>query len=250
PLDVLATVPHHMIGCIPVEEAYNAARYRKDALQQLQDILRRGKIPIVVGGTGLYFQALIQGFDPAPPSDPVLRKELEQLSLPTLQERLLRIDPNAVTEIDMRNPRRVLRAVEICELSGHPLKTFRSQRGPISAVRGWTLLRDREELHRRISVNVDHMWKKGVVQEVEAIRQRVGDTASRSIGFREILKFLDGKLSETECRKAICLATRRYAKRQLTWFRHQTTFKTLNLSVFKNGSVAVDALFRECSIQG
>ncbi len=238
-----ATVPHHMVACIDVKEAYNAVRYQRDAFQELEKILQRGKTPIVVGGTGLYFRALIQGFDPAPPSDPFLRSELEQLSLAALQERLVRTDPTAITRIDMRNPRRVLRAIEICELSGRPLKDFHSQIEPISAERGWFLLREREDLHHRISANVSRMWEEGVVQEVKAIRHRVGQTASRAIGFREILAFLDGKLSEVQCREAICLATRRYAKRQLTWFRHQTKFNTLNLSVFKSTSLAVDALF-------
>lgn len=245
-------IPYHMVACTGVKEAYNAARYQRDALQQLEKILQRGKTPIVVGGTGLYFRALIQGFDPAPPSDPFLRRELEQLPLTALQERLARTDPTAIARIDMRNPRRVLRAIEICELSGRPLQDFHSQqRGPISAERGWVLLRDREDLYHRISANVSRMWEEGVVQEVKAIQHRVGQTAARAIGFREILEFLDGKLSEIQCREAICSATRRYAKRQLTWFRHQTTFKALNLSVFKSTPSAVDALFLKCpSLEG
>jgi len=242
------SIPHHMIACVGVQETYNAVRYHRDAFQQLEKILQRGKTPIVVGGTGLYFRALIQGFDPAPPSDPSLRRELEQLPLTALQARLARTDPTAITRIDMRNPRRVLRAIEICELSGRPLEDFHSQqRKPISAERGWVLLRDREDLYRRISVNVSRMWAEGVVYEVKAVQHRAGQTAARAIGFREILAFLDGKLSEIQCREASCLATRRYAKRQLTWFRNQTKFKALNLSVFKSTPLAVDALFLGCS---
>ncbi len=235
-------IVHYMVACIEAQESYHVERFYQEASRRIEEILKRGKIPIVVGGTGLYFRALIQKLDPLPASDPLLRRELEQLSLSTLQERLIRIDPTAEERIDMRNPRRVLRAIEICELSKRPLKDFYSKKQPIGAAHGWFLLREREELYQRISHNVTRMWQQGVVEEVKKIRDKIGQTASRAIGFREILAFLDGQITETQCQEKIVRATCHYAKRQLTWFRHQTTFTPLNLSVFDSTRLAVVAV--------
>lgn len=234
-------VPSHMVGCVGVREAYHVQRYRLDATRCIEDILQRGKVPVVVGGTGLYFRALIQGLDVLPPSDPLLRHELGQLSLSALLKRLNRADPTAGERIDIRNPRRVLRAIEICELSGRPLRDFWSLKGPIAARCGLFLMREREELDGRILANVNRMWERGVVREVEKIRYRVGPTASRAIGFHEILALLDGRITETQCRQAIYVETRRYSKRQLTWFRNQTRFALLNLSVFSSTQAAVSS---------
>ena len=242
-VDLLNRVPHHLIGCVAVEESYHVERYRQEASQRIAAILQRDKIPVVVGGTGLYFRALIQGLAPLPAADSELRRELEQLPLKALVERLIRADPHAIQRIDVRNPRRVLRAIEICELSGRPLEDFRSAKRPTSALHGWVLIREREELRERIAANADRMWERGVVQEVAGIRHRTGATASRAIGFREILALLDGGLDEVQCREAIGAATRRYSKRQLTWFRGQTTFTTLNLSAFNNIHSAVSTVF-------
>lgn len=243
--EYLAGIPHWMIACVSPQESYNAARYQKAASQRIEEILNRGKVPVVVGGTGLYFRALIQGLDVAPASDPLLRRELEQLSLSELKERLVRADPTALARIDKDNPRRLLRAIEICELSGRPLKDFQSSKGPISASRSWFLMREREELHSRIAANVKRMWEEGVVEEVKFLRGRMGQTACRAIGFRAILEFLEGRMTEAQCQAAICLSTRQYAKRQLTWFRHQTTFYPLNLSAVNSTPLAVAALLAE-----
>jgi tRNA dimethylallyltransferase len=159
-----------------------------------------------------------------------------QLSLKELQARLFAIDPRAQESIDIRNPRRVLRAVEICQLSGKPLRDLYSQKKDDFAfpVRGWLLLREREILHKRIFTRVKQMWEQGVVQEIEKVQDIAGATASRAIGFATITAFLRGDMDAVTCQEVICQATRQYAKRQVTWFRHQTAFTPVYLSSFQS----------------
>jgi len=239
-------IPHHLIGCIPARDAFDVASYLDRAKCAIASIQERGKLPIVVGGTGLYIRALTDGLSPTPPSDPILRKELESLPLDSLILRLSAVDPGAAALVDCKNPRRVLRAIEICELSGQPLAAFRKQISQMA--RGIILLRNREELHVRIENNVQTMFSLGVVNEVSAIREHVGPTASRAIGFREIASILDGKLSLEAGMQAIALATRQYAKRQLTWFRNQTTFPPLELPPDLSKSSAVEMALRHLQI--
>ncbi|QQY09087.1 MAG: tRNA (adenosine(37)-N6)-dimethylallyltransferase MiaA [Candidatus Xiphinematobacter sp.] len=229
---LLEQIPHHLIGHIPAEENYHVWRYRLEACREIGNILRRGRIPIVVGGAGLYFRALIQGLDPLPASNLSLRRELEQLSLEKLLERLDRVDPHAGNKVDIRNRRRVLRAVEICELSGKPLGVFRTNSRQIisTQAQAFVLVRAREELYGRIVHRVCQMWERGVVGEVAGMRNRMGRTASQAIGLREIVACIDGEMNERQCRDAICAATYRYAKRQLAWFRSRTDFVPLYLS--------------------
>jgi tRNA dimethylallyltransferase len=242
---LLEQVPHHLIGHIPAEENYHVWRYRSEACKEITNILQRGRIPIVVGGTGLYFRALIQGLDSLPASNLFLRGELEQLSLEMLLERLDRVDPHAGKRVDVRNRRRVLRAVEICELSGKPLGVFRTNSRQVIANQAFVLVRAREELYGRIVDRVCHMWERGVVREVVGMRGRIGKTASQAIGLREIVAWIDGETNEMQCRGAICAATYRYAKRQLAWFRSRTNFASLYLSQGSSMSAVVETIAAE-----
>jgi tRNA dimethylallyltransferase len=185
---------------------------------------------------------LIQGLDPLPASNLALRSELEQLSLEVLLERLNKVDPHASKRVDARNRRRVLRAVEICELSGKPLGSFRTNNRQVIATQAFVLVRAREELYRRIVGRVHHMWEQGVVREVGEMRGRIGRTASQAIGLREIVAWIDGESNEVQCRGAICTATYRCARRQLTWFKSQTTFSPLCLSQYNSMHAVVEAI--------
>jgi tRNA dimethylallyltransferase len=233
--EALRRVPHHLVGCVPLAEAFDVQRYAVAARAAIEDILARGRPVIVAGGTGLYFRALIDGLSPTPAADPVLRAELEEMPLPALIERLRAADAAAPAQVDLRNKRRVTRAIEIVELSGRPLGEFRAaSRGQ---AQGLLLVRDREDLRRRIEASVRGMFDRGVEDEVRAASALAGPTASRAIGFVEIQALLAGRLTRAECEERMIVATRQYAKRQLTWFRGQTSFPTLDLTGMQTSAV-------------
>jgi tRNA dimethylallyltransferase len=231
----LLRVRHHLVGNVPATMAFDAQRYASDARAIIDGILARGRIALVTGGTGLYFRALIDGFAPTPAANPALRTELEGMDLPTLLIRLESADLEAVARIDVRNKRRVTRAIEIVETSGRPLADFRAT--PRSHARGLLLIRDRTELHERIEKNVRAMFEAGVVEEVRALGGEIGPTATRAIGLREIQALIRGEITRADCEAAMVIATRQYAKRQLTWFRHQTTFRPLDLTGMQTPAV-------------
>ena len=241
----LAAAPHHLIGAVSLAEEMNAEKYRQRALAAMAEIDARGKQAFVVGGTGMYLRALSDGLSPLPSADPKLRSRLEQLSANELLVRLRRLDPATARTIDPRNPRRLIRAVEICLLSGKPASAQR-QRKPAANARGVFVFRDREELRQRIDARVEKMFACGVVEEVRAVKT-IGPTARQMLGFSQIRELIDGKISERDCIGAIQQATRRYAKRQLTWFRRQTNFAPLNLS--RHGfSEAIELIVRQARL--
>jgi tRNA dimethylallyltransferase len=255
----LAKAPHHLMGTVPLAEEMNAEKYRRAATWAIEEINSRGKLAIVVGGSGLYNKALTHGLSPLPESDPKLREKLNSLSLDKLRSQLAKLDPEAAHKIDVKNRRRVVRALEICLLTGKPVAAQRRQwsdagngrsgglqsaagaiwRSPVlegtqtglsaSRATGVFVFRDREELYERINQRVEAIFERGVVEEVRAAGM-TSATASQMIGLREIRELLAGKKSLTQCIGDIQQATRRYAKRQLTWFRRQTNFLPLNLS--------------------
>jgi tRNA dimethylallyltransferase len=229
----LAKVSHHLIGTMPILEEMNAERFRREALRVIEEIHARGKLAIIVSGSGLYIKALTHGLSAASAPDPKLRAELNELTLEQLRGRLVDLDPESAGKIDLKNRRRVIRALEICLATGETVAAVadRGPRPPVAATpNGIFVFRNREELHARINQRVQAMFEKGAIEEVRAIEE-VGTTAAKTIGFREIREYLEGKMSIAQCVAAIQQATRRYAKRQLTWFRHQTSFEPLNLSL-------------------
>src|SRR6266550_7950711 len=242
----LAKVPHHLIGMIRLSEEMNAEKYRSAATRVVDEINSRGRLAIVVGGRGLYIKALTHGLAPLPEADPKLREELNAMSLDELRSRLTELDAEAARTIDTKNRRRVARALEICLLTGKPasevvVPTRRDDPGrPGSTIpaTGVFVFRDREELYQRINQRVEAMFEQGVIEEVRAAGL-MGTTASQMIGLREIRELLDGKMSLMQCIAEIQQATRRYAKRQLTWFRRQTNFSPLNLSLLTHNEARI-----------
>ncbi|HEY5706614.1 MAG TPA: tRNA (adenosine(37)-N6)-dimethylallyltransferase MiaA [Terrimicrobiaceae bacterium] len=230
--EMLSAVPHHLIGFLPPAEAFDAARFAAIARERISEVASLGKVPIVVGGSGLYIKALTHGLVDVPPANPTLRAKLASLSLGQLQEQLAKIDPAA--RIDSQNPRRVLRALEISLLTGRPASELRRAWGAKAApgFRGLLLVRDREELHKYIADNVRRMFERGVAAEVRKI-EAIGPTAAMAIGFREIQALNRGAITESECLAAVTQSTRRYAKRQLTWFRNQFTLSIIDLTGFR-----------------
>jgi tRNA dimethylallyltransferase len=250
----LAKAPHHLIGTTSLHEEMNAEKYRHAASRAIGEIHSRGKLAIVVGGSGLYIKALTHGLAPLPESDPKLREKLNAMSLDELRSRLIELDPEAAGKIDMKNRCRVVRALEICLLTGKPASAQREQwaiaegvdLGNHRSVRprsrpaaaGVFVFRDREELYARINRRVQSMFENDIIEEVRAAGE-VSVTASQMIGFREIHQLLDGRMSISQCIAAIQQATRRYAKRQLTWFRRQTNFSPLNLSLLTHNEAMI-----------
>ena len=268
--DAQRRVPHHLLGTFDSSERMSAAKFRVRALAALGKIWSRGKIAIVVGGSGLYVKALTHGFDRTAPPNPELRTELSALSDSELARRLAQLDPNAAARTDLKNRRRVIRAIEIVEgtlaateteqavipspesfggrgiSSRYPKVSTTASPGLTrdyeSRARGVFLVRDRDDLYSRIDERVHRMFRAGVEAEVAALKN-VGPTAEQALGLREIRQLLGGEISRDECIAKIQQATRRYAKRQLTWFRHQTNFPQLNLTALSHQE-AVSAIMR------
>jgi tRNA dimethylallyltransferase len=256
----VAKVPHHLIGTVPVTEEMNAEKFRRSASRAIHEINLRGRLAIVVGGSGLYVKALTHGLAPLSESDAKLREKLNAASLDDLRSQLVELDPETARKIDLKNRRRVARALEICLVTGKSASAHRQQwtgnpgnprsggvqpaagaiwRSPLletmqtglsaSPATGVFVFREREELYERINQRAEMMFERGVIEEVSTTGI-TSPTASQMIGLREIRELLDGKMSLPQCIAEIQQATRRYAKRQLTWFRRQTNFLPLNLS--------------------
>jgi tRNA dimethylallyltransferase len=237
---ILARAPHHLLGSVALMEEMNAEKFRGFALAAIQEIHTRGKRAIVVGGSGLYLKALTHGLSPLPSASMAVRAELNALNDAELARRLKDLDPVMAETIDLKNRRRLIRALEVCLLTGKPVSAQRARwksgetAGAAAFPTGVFVFRDRDELYERINRRVEAMFASGVVEEVREAAS-VGPTATKTIGFAEIHALLAGTLSAQECITQIQQATRRYAKRQLTWFRRQSNLESLNLSHLSHG---------------
>jgi tRNA dimethylallyltransferase len=235
----LARAPHCLIGTTPLRDEMNVEKYRRAASRAIDEINSRCKLAIVVGGSGLYIKALTHGLATLPESDPVLREKLSAMSLDALISQLVELDPETARMIDLKNRRRIVRALEICSLTGRPISPQRLcvAASHSEAATGVFVFRDRQELYERINQRVEMMFERGVIEEVRTAGE-TSQTASQMIGLREIREFLAGKKLIPQCIAEIQQATRRYAKRQLTWFRRQTNFLPLNLSFLTHKEAA------------
>jgi tRNA dimethylallyltransferase len=223
--ETLARATHHLIGAVPLSEEMNVEKFREAA----NAIIARGKPLLVVGGTGLYIKALTHGLATLPRADSQLRAKLERTTNEELFRSLRALDPDGAGKIDSRNRRRLVRAVEVCLLTGKPFSGQRTEWNETAPTNGILLERDRAELYARINQRVEQMFADGVVEDVRDAKD-IGPTAAQTLGLREIFSLIRGEISRAECIARIQQATRRYAKRQLTWFRSQTNFPSLNLS--------------------
>ena len=239
----LAKVSHHLSGTVPLHEEMNAEKFRRAASRVIEEIHSRDKPALVVGGSGLYIKTLTHGLAALPEPDPNLRVQLNEMSLNELRRRLLDLDPETAHKIDMQNRRRLVRAVETCLLSGKPVSEQRIQWRSTIPATGVFVFRDRDELYARINNRVEAMFENGVIEEARAAGA-MSSTASKMIGLHEIRELLGGQISILQCIAAIQQGTRRYAKRQLTWFRRQSNFEALNLSLLSHNEAAKWILLR------
>jgi tRNA dimethylallyltransferase len=222
-----ARVPHHLIDVADPPESYDAARFCREGRTVLDDLTRRGVPPLVVGGTGLYLRALLGGLfaegEPAPGVRQRVRQELASLGLPVLYRRLMHLDPATAARLHPHDTYRIVRALEVMAATGKPLSEFieahRFQDAPYEVLKLGLML-PREELYRRIDLRVEVMLEAGWLDEIEGLLRRYPPDVKplQALGYRHLINYLTGRWSWDEALTLLARDTRRYAKRQLTWF--------------------------------
>lgn len=247
-----ARVPHHMVDILRPDERSSAAEFAARARAIIDRLNARGMVPLVVGGSGLYVRGIMQGFFPAQGADWALRQELAEEAavrgVEHLHRELARVDPEAAAGIQPHDLRRVIRALEVCLRSRNPISALqREHAGGARVYPGVVigLCRERRELYRRIEDRVDAMMAAGWLEEVRRLRA-MGYTADllamQAIGYPQLFAHLEGRVGLVEAVREIKSDTRRYAKRQLTWFRHMDGVRWINLSELGTTEEAVDAV--------
>lgn len=224
----LKCVPHHFIQSRSIHEEYNVGQFEKDAIDLLNLLFLKNDIVIMVGGSGLYVDAVLKGLDDFPDVDKNIRKklvdELEQKGLDYLQNQLKKLDIDSYNTIAIDNPQRVIRALEICLGTGKPYSYFKKyankKRNFSSLLIGLT--GDREEVYQRINLRVDNMFNEGLLKEAKELYKFKNLNALQTVGYRELFDFFDGNSSLETAIEEIKKNTRRFAKRQSTWFRRYT----------------------------
>ena len=221
-IDEMQEIPHYMIDVVEPEYNYSVGLYVKEAKKYITDIISRGKVPIVVGGTGLYFRVLLENYDlPDVKPDYELRKELSSYSYEELLEMLTKLDEKAANSVEKNDKKKLIRYIEIIKLAGKPLDLVRGVKEKEFNVEWVGLNFPREILYDRINKRVDLMIEQGLIDETKKLLQKHGriSNITDTIGYREVLSYLDGELSLDEAKDKLKQNTRNYAKRQLTWFR-------------------------------
>lgn len=237
--DVLQAFPHALVDICDPSESYSAAQFREDALQHIHAIQKKKRIPFLVGGTQLYFYVLERGIAPLPHADPEIRERLQQeaqkLGWEMLHERLQRVDPLAAGRIHPHDKQRLQRALEVYELTGRCLTEWHAEATTkaldfsiihlalVPGARGW--------LHERIAARFQHMLSHGFIEEVEVLKRRgdldLSKPSMRAVGYRQVWEYLEGKMDQETLRERGIVATRQFAKRQLTWLRQWEASTTL-----------------------
>jgi len=227
----LALVKHHFIQSISVKEPYNASIYENQVLEKLEQLFKAHDLVLMVGGSGLYIDAVCEGIDDLPKVDPGLREELQERfrkeGLESLTKQLLILDPVSFEKVDLKNHMRVLKALEISIQTGKPYSSFLSD---TKKERPFHILRialdlDREILYKRINTRVEQMMEAGLLEEVRQVQHLKGYTAMKTVGYRELFPVLEGKQSINEGVDLIKRHTRKFARKQLTWFRKEKRYQ-------------------------
>lgn len=221
-IDEREGIPHYLIDVVEPEVDYSVANYFDDASKALEDIISRGKTPIVVGGTGLYFRILLEGYDlPRVSPNEELRAELEEKSNEDLLKILKTLDEKTYEEIKESSKRKIIRTIEICKGLGKPLSEISMQSEPKYDVEWIGINMSREEIYDRVNKRVDKMVEMGLIDETKRLLEIHGRIPNfvKTIGYQEILQYLDGEISFDRAIELLKQHTRNYAKRQLTWFR-------------------------------
>ena len=221
----LSKIKHHLINNKSIQEQYNINDFEKDAIESINSIYKKNKVAVLVGGSGLFINSVLYGLDEIPEIDENIRNSLysdmDSLGIKVLQEKLKLLDPNSYENIDIDNPRRLIRALEVTIGSGKPYSSFLKK---TKKTRNFNVItiglnQDRAELYEKINARVDNMIKDGLIDEVKGLLELKNLKTLNTIGYSEVFKYIDGVYSKDECINEIKKNTRRYAKRQLTWFK-------------------------------
>lgn len=254
----LRRAPHRLIDIRDPAEAYSAAEFVRDASAAMEEIVAAGRIPLLVGGTMLYFKALLEGLSPMPPSDPKIRAQIEQEAAksgwPAMHAQLAEIDPECAVRLHPNHSQRISRALEVYRISGKPMSEWQAAEGQglLDSYR-WIQVavapQERSVLHRRIAERFDKMLRIGFIEEVEALFRR-GDLhedmpSIRAVGYRQVWQYLKGEISASEMREQGIAATRQLAKRQLTWLRGWHALSWINTLDDAGKALANDEILRK-----
>ena len=246
-------VPHHLVDVVDPDRSYSTGHWRAEALRAVADIQRRGKLALLVGGTMLYYRALVAGLDVLPQADPDLRREIDaeaaRRGWPALHAELEKVDPKGAHRISPNDAQRIQRALEVWRLTGKPLSSLQgvSRRDLPFRLKAFALLpADREALHRRIALRFDAMLRAGLLGELESLRKRFALSermpSMRCVGYRQAWAHLEGRIGAEEMREQAVAATRQLAKRQLTWLRSFPDLLRLDAGSGEHPAVALQLL--------
>lgn len=259
--DLLRRAPHHLIDVIEPHESYSAARFRDDALALMREITERGNIPLLVGGTMLYFKALVEGLNDLPEADSTIRLIIETMAdeegWPALHEKLRKVDPETAARLEPADAQRIQRALEIFYITGRSmtdlLKKPKYVYFPYTPIRIALLPGDRAALHERIAQRFDAMLEAGLVGELRGLREEYGlepeMPSMRCVGYRQAWDFLDNRISRAELREQGIAATRQLAKRQLTWLRGMSDYTEFDCLAANVGDLVLEYVRRELEAQ-
>jgi tRNA dimethylallyltransferase len=232
----LEEVKHHFIQNISIEQEYSVGKFEIDALKKINEIHKTNEVVVMVGGSGLYIDAVCRGLDHFPDVPNILRDELnlkyEKQGIEVLKKQLDTLDPEYYKEVDQANPQRIIRALEICIHTGKTFTSFRKQQQkarPFKTIK-LILTRDREELYERINKRVDFMMAQGLLEEAQNLYKQKENNALQTVGYKELFAYFDGEWDLETAILEVKKNTRRYAKRQMTWFRRDSN------SIFFNPS--------------
>jgi tRNA dimethylallyltransferase len=235
-MEIRKVIPHHMIDIVKPDEDFDVKQFRDETIKVIDEIISRNKYPILTGGTGFYFEALKYGIFEGPSKNKEIRESLlkiERESNGSLRRILSKIDPIAFEKFDAGDLTRIVRAIEVYVLTGRPISELWKERSEDERFTIFVLYRERNDLYRRINERVESMFDHGFVEEVQNLL-KMGYSkdlkAMRSIGYKEVVQYLEGEIDINECVEMVKLATRHYAKRQLTWFKRYEDAVWINLS--------------------
>lgn len=227
----LEAVRHHLIQTHSVTENYNASRYEHEALAVIEKLFQKHDVLLLVGGSMLYIDAVCKGIDSMPDADPEIRnnlkKQLESSGIESLRLQLKQLDPTYYDEVDLKNPARIIHALEICIMTGKPYSSFRTnpqKERPFNIIK-IGLNTDREVLHQRINKRVDEMLEQGLIEEARSVYPQKHLNSLNTVGYRELFDWFDGSIPKEKAIELIKRNSRRYARKQITWFRRDEQMK-------------------------